>query len=1073
MKKFKSKICIIALLFVIFSFVIAGGVFYFGKNTEPKVCVTVSCDSVQIMDFFVISTYKQYRKTFYTPGESMTLEYCLEKPLKDSPIRIDFGMEENKLYKLSEVSYYPVGFYRYRLSPERLAKNIFQKVQMKEPVIQNGVMYVETTGSDSFFITNPDIFSNNAKPEFFISANIIYTAVILELILVLTLVFFMFADISGIYMFLKKHKNFIINFTIGNILLFSGVAVFYFHCDQKEIFTIRLKSSTASTIQITKTDYSKQWFISYTTPGKYQDISLVLPTGTDASSLRIDFGYEPQSYEISDIYTKKHVIFRKKLDLRKAENVYYQKNHIDHFKYKNNTLKVSVNGIDGYIIPQSQLYNKNVYTSIELNFFSVALLLFELMLIVSPCVIKKDTDRKIFSWNNLGISAITAFTCALYLTLIIPFQTYLSNLEIFDYSWQPLLKECTILFCFLFFSLFVLLFILRFCFARLLHLMVLFTVLYFFLESGVLSIGLPQLDGYADNYLSMPRSVIDTLVLFTVLLIPIVFYQYISRYLVYIALAIIILAGATLLDVKIQKEKDSSDYIINTKMLRSEVVKNVKYAQKNNVILLIIDSTTTEVVQDAFREVPELAKIFNGFVHYTNNVGMHIQTSVAIPGLMTGLHFTKGSELANYTETIFKKDSLIKPYLDSKIPVFVNIGLSNKTAYTNAVQILAESNSKKENPLLWRAYGLFQWNLVELCFFRLTPYHLKRDVLINIMGGWKDVSFTKNISNEQILYSMLGQAPVDNSYEQTLQVHHSSGSHPPFYYGSNGEKYDNPVENNYVNYKKQTIYIFKLLAKLMEYYKRIGIYDSSVIIVCGDHGIENSKIKNYKIPRRALPMLLIKPSCSAEPFKESKIPTSHSKIADLVKKLEKQTLSQKEIEQILYQEKRLYRIIENNRLYDWFVFKDQSFELVKRDEEPEKPENLKPMQLGKTYLFRSFDNKNYPDFIVKNGVRTSGMGLDYFNNNGSLQITFKVPEPDTEYEISLEILASNITFTDSTLNFSFGENSITASDTFKIGVNKTIVIKGAKSDSKGILTITVDNPEKKRKLVTLMSICFK
>ena len=220
-------------------------------------------------------------------------------------------------------------------------------------------------------------------------------------------------------------------------------------------------------------------------------------------------------------------------------------------------------------------------------------------------------------------------------------------------------------------------------------------------------------------------------------------------------------------------------------------------------------------------------------------------------------------------------------------------------------------------------------------------------------------------------------------------------------------------------------------------------------------------------------MLLIKPSCSAEPFKESKIPTSHSKIADLVKKLEKQTLSQKEIEQILYQEKRLYRIIENNRLYDWFVFKDQSFELVKRDEEPEKPENLKPMQLGKTYLFRSFDNKNYPDFIVKNGVRTSGMGLDYFNNNGSLQITFKVPEPDTEYEISLEILASNITFTDSTLNFSFGENSITASDTFKIGVNKTIVIKGAKSDSKGILTITVDNPEKKRKLVTLMSICFK
>lgn len=1072
MKKNVIKTILFIIISILFASFFVSRCYIREKTISLSVC---GGSNVEILEHYS-SDYKDNHRKRYVAGQSVkTLVYPLKKETSFNGHRFDFGYTPGATFLITKLIYAKPGFYSYEIDLSRCKEWIKTAEQIKKIAPLDGMILVETDGNDGRFYTGNNMIEKYGIPRLNYSLKGIFYFIFLEVLLLL-LLFWGKPFLSHVTMFLNK--NSFRKSLVHNLFVFAGINIFillplvYFLCRNiPNEFVVQLKSAKNAYIQFITSDYSRTWTIPYSKVNQYQNISISLPKQIDPSTLRIDFGYRPQQFEISEIYVRKFPFFKRVLRLKNAGSVYEGMRHIKSFICSNDSIKLDVNGNDGHIVPTPENFNKNLFLTIEMNALFFALLLAELMLFFSFYITKCDKERKIFSKINLQNSALTAFTCSIFLTVIIPFQSYLANKNLFNFVWTSLFSECIVLLCILFTVLFAILLLSRRLFANHLHIFILSITFYFFLESGVLSIGLPQLDGYIDNYLSLSRSVIDTSVLLVILLLPYLFYRFLYKSVVWIALAILILAGASLLDVKKSEVNDSMEgYIISSKMLRSDVVSSAKYSPDSNVILLIVDSITSQVVQDVFKSTPSLLSKFNGFVNYTNNIGMHAQTSVGIPGLMTGDYFTGSLQLPSYTESIFKANSFIKPWLDKQYPIFINIALNEKTAYTNAAQVKSKTQKVQEAALRWRMYGLLQWNMIELSLFRLTPYYFKRAALKQIIENWQKGPVKKNLSNDLVLYTLLGSVPTDKTYKKSLHLHHSTGAHPPFIYGANGERY-NFLETNYVNYKNQSTYVFKLLGKLMDCYKKLGIYDTSTIIICGDHGLQ--VVNHEQLPGPAFPALLVKAAGAKNNFKEVNIPTSHSKIATMVRRLVNENLTGEQITQILYQKNRLYREIRQNKIYDWLVAEDKSYKLViKNDDEFQDPGKMKPLKVNKKYLFRSFDNPDYPDFIVKNGSRTSGMGLDY--SSGILSLTFKVPVRKQPYEVTIGVVPYNSPKL--TLSFKLGTSSASKEQSFEQNglVPIPALFKDVKPDKNGILHINIHNPApKKGELTVLHSILIR
>lgn len=1029
------------------------------KLKETSITVTLCGGSPQPFDYF--SADYTYSQRVSYPGGNMPTSIRF-KPSTAKPgmgHRFDFGGKSGEMFLISSIILEKPGYKRYVLDLDRAEEWIKTANQIKTPKMLNHQLLIETTGNDGYLVTTDQLFESFAKPQFNISWKKIFAAAVAELILLLLLLAYPLI-VQGIICIVKMItvKEFLITsavFMLINLILILPAA--YFYCrNLPDVFSITLKAKQSFPLEIFyKTPYSQQASRSetYSDSEKYQTLNIQLPNDAERNRIRIDFGSSIQTISVKSISIIRYGLFRCSVDLKHANQVYPIRNHIGFFQTRNRLLKISICERDPYIVPDKNSFASNLHCSFDF-LIPVCLELFVLFFCFFLCHFwnRNSWDIK----RNMINSLLTAFTVIIFIHVTIPCQTLISNQELFQCSVKELLYAILPSALLEFFILGTCLFVLQKVLFYIPHLILLSLIAYEYLETGVLSIGLPQLNGDISTYGDTARCIWDTTILIVITICPLLFYRFLKKYLHWFALCILILTTASGFDGKGSSQNSSnSNKKIVPSMDRINVVNNVSYSPSNNVMVFILDSVTAEVLQDVFTNHKDIAALYPGFVNYVNNVGMHVQTLVGVPGIMTGKYFENPVELVSYSTSSFGPDSFIKPYLDSNIPVYINLGLTQDSGYTNATAAdSVQKGKKRENtyPLKRRAYGMLLWSLEELTCFRMTPYILKKPVLAYIMEHWPR-TFSQNITNDKNLFKLLASKKIDPTKKAVLNVHHSNGSHPPFIFKANGEpRIQSDI--SYSPYYEQTVYIAKLLGNLFARYREMGIYDSATIIVLADHGInvrKNAKEK-AKINFAAFPCLMVKPANEKGTLRSSDLPTSHSKVAKLVKILKNRILTQKEIEKILYTEKRLYREGQNDLLNDWLIDQYGKITHSQQRVKVKKQKDLQPLQAGKKYLFRIFDNPDYPDFICEHMSRTSGRGLDIYNNLSNL--TIRVEKPDTQYNLTFEIYffaASNQVFSG---RFFFGSHGYY----FKPWTTTTISFT-SKSDKNGFISLKIDGRE--------------
>lgn len=506
---------------------------------------------------------------------------------------------------------------------------------------------------------------------------------------------------------------------------------------------------------------------------------------------------------------------------------------------------------------------------------------------------------------------LMAVSVGAYVALVLPVQTYLANATDYGYGLGRLLGELLVLAAAIALGVFVLLRVSERWLGGWLMPVSAALLVCLYLETGPLSFGLPELNGELPKELkSVTRALVDSAVLLAVAASFVCTFRWNRGWLHFLALGALLMGGASLLDVRKADEKvDGGRAIAGGQLEAAEnIIRNFRYSPERNVLLLVLDSMPASDAARVMERDAALARHFPGFTAYRDNLGMHTRTRTGVVGLLTGNYLGEREDLMDYKMSVFGSDSVLMSCLERNYDVFSMIDYFTY-GFTNVAvpdELKANAPAAHGSVFAQNSTEVPGLSLLEVCAFRALPFAAKGRYLDRVLRakrvqGDDDSGF----EHECFLYPHLAKCPIGESRRPVFAKFHTHGSHSPFYYDADGQPvrpapeqvlFENSVSNCLVH-----------LSRLTDVLRQRGLYDKSFIVVTADHGAPQSVPKPGRNPK-ASALLWVKPDAADEPFRISDLPTSHAKIAPLLKRALAEPLADlREIEGILRTEKRIFQ----------------------------------------------------------------------------------------------------------------------------------------------------------------------
>lgn len=532
-------------------------------------------------------------------------------------------------------------------------------------------------------------------------------------------------------------------------------------------------------------------------------------------------------------------------------------------------------------------------------------------------------------------SFFASLAFALVLFLVVPLQSYLANSGSFAFGWPAFFASALPPFLLAFAAAIAVLASAERRFGRLPHLLALAAAVAVLLEAGPLSIGLPQFDGRYSVFKSHVRQCWDLAAWAAVFGLTVWFRRTLAEFVAWISLAVVVYGFATVADVR--RDPDAGNnfsaadgYLVERMASHGEVARSVGFSAKRNVMLLIVDSVSSDLAAMTFRDHPEVSSLFDGFVHYENNLGMHWPTRRAIPGLFTGKYLESmkdesSADYISYCHSYLKRGSLLEPYLGADVPTFMILDMGFG-GYTNRPGVGMDADGAVRSSD--RMTGALAWSVGEIAVFRAIPYVLKRHYLRRLTRRWRALDADGWYGSDKRLWPHLACCPVREDWPCTLQAHHTWGVHVPVSFGRHGEERRASDGSSAAAFEDATAFVLEQVGGFLAALREKGIYDSATIVIAADHGVNlrPGGVRPNGVPERAFPMLMVKTAGARGPLASSPAPTTHAGVADVIRDSAVRDLTRAEIEGRLVRDVRLVRDGGKGKIVDWLMSRNGSVE---------------------------------------------------------------------------------------------------------------------------------------------------
>ena len=261
---------------------------------------------------------------------------------------------------------------------------------------------------------------------------------------------------------------------------------------------------------------------------------------------------------------------------------------------------------------------------------------------------------------------------------------------------------------------------------------------------------------------------------------------------------------------------------------------------KKNIVVFILDTFSNDFLDNMLDSYPDELDYLKDFTYYDNYDSKYDGTALAMNYLLTGTEFDNSVHCREYSKAAFESDkaqsfySFFKKqgytcnlYTDKDTAGFVgtsNIyGLFDNVKKEYAIDTVSDRQKIRQNILKG---SLYRWLPLALKRYRLVVT-TDFDGCVSVAG--RDDSGVK--LNEEF-YSELGDdgLELDNN-AGNFMIYHFEGMHS---FGNDRySKTHNMAESARKNLEDVYSYIDKL--------KKLGIYDSTSIIITADHGVHETK----------------------------------------------------------------------------------------------------------------------------------------------------------------------------------------------------------------------------------------
>lgn len=400
------------------------------------------------------------------------------------------------------------------------------------------------------------------------------------------------------------------------------------------------------------------------------------------------------------------------------------------------------------------------------------------------------------------------------------------------------------------------------------------------IQGSFLKWGYGELDGRGIDWARFSwQGWVDGALWLAVLAAAIAFHRTLYRHVLFVAIGFLIIQSAFVITRGARGETAATTTTADGAVT---VPANIcRLSTTKNIFHIIMDSFQT----DLFTEIVEeegLGDELDGFVLYKDNLAVARRTVLCVPAIFTGEIYDGSVSESEYFRTEMKNSfhALLhrKHYTVNLVP---HITMENMR-FTNYFGSPATYATPRQMRSLRNATFL-----VDVGLFRQLPHFTKRFIHNN--DNWRLSSIvTDPPTHSSFHQKAFFRDYIDkiNAYERRPAYHfiHLMPPHPPYVTTADGEYAGETLPSTRENAKHEARYALRLFLDFTQKLKQLGLYDSSIILLQGDHGtgfppqFDGPPSNSNNRSGRALALLLLKNASASGPLQTT---NAQSSIADI------------------------------------------------------------------------------------------------------------------------------------------------------------------------------------------------
>jgi hypothetical protein len=282
------------------------------------------------------------------------------------------------------------------------------------------------------------------------------------------------------------------------------------------------------------------------------------------------------------------------------------------------------------------------------------------------------------------------------------------------------------------------------------------------------------------------------------------------------------------------------------------------FSRSGNVMVVLLDTFQASLFERLVAERSELVRDFEGFTFHRNAVSPSPTTILSLPAIHSGRPLHPGERVSTYLTESIESDSFVARHARAGYRTSVLNPLLNLCPNGAACE-----HAKRVRGGYLRALAQESLQLVDLSLFAVLPLQWKQHVYRD--GEWL---FGDNPISPRQGYETLAWLTSSVKADlgpPTLKFVHLLTTHPPPVLGADCvPRREVPLSDEAM--ADQARCSIAAVGRLLRALKSQGVYDSSTIVVLGDHGAGISDV-GFVAGGAASPLLLYKSAHAQGPLK--------------------------------------------------------------------------------------------------------------------------------------------------------------------------------------------------------------